>query len=105
MIKKTFTSTFAVLAACIATASVAQVKIGVITSSTGPTAMVGIPQKNTVPLLPEKIGDLSVKYISLDDASDPTLSVTAVKKLITEEKIDALIGPTGSPNAMAVIQF
>ncbi len=105
MMKKIFTSTFAVLAACIATASVAQVKIGVITSSTGPTAMVGIPQRNTVPLLPEKIGDLTVKYISLDDASDPTLSVTAVKKLITEEKIDALIGPTGSPNAMAVIQF
>lgn len=105
MIKKTFTSTFAVLAALAATTSMAQVKIGVITSSTGPTAMVGIPQKNTVPLLPEKVGDLTVQYISLDDASDPTLSVTVAKKLITEEKIDALIGPTGSPNAMAVIQF
>jgi branched-chain amino acid transport system substrate-binding protein len=105
MLIKTFTSTFAVLAALIATPSMAQVKIGVITSSTGPTAMVGIPQKNTVPLLPEKVGDLTIQYISLDDASDPTLSVTAAKKLITEEKIDALIGPTGSPNAMAVIQF
>src|SRR5690606_2176473 len=46
-----------------------QVKIGVITSATGPTAMVGIPQKNTVPLLPTQIGDLTVDYISLDDAS------------------------------------
>lgn len=82
-----------------------QVKIGVITSATGPTAMVGIPQKNTVPLLPTQIGDLTVDYISLDDASDPTQTVTAFKKLITEEKVDAFIGPTGSPNAMGVIQF
>src|SRR3546814_20079522 len=56
-------------------------------------------------LLPTQVGDLSVEYISLDDASDPTQTVTSVKKLLSEEKIDALIGPTGSPNAMSVIQF
>ncbi|QTQ34200.1 ABC transporter, branched-chain amino acid periplasmic binding protein [Aromatoleum petrolei] len=80
-------------------------KIGVVSSATGPTALVGIPQKNTVPLLPAKIGDLSVEYIPLDDASDPTASVTAVKKLISEQNVDAIIGPSGSPNAMGVIQF
>jgi branched-chain amino acid transport system substrate-binding protein len=83
----------------------AQVKIGVISSSSGPTALVGIPQKNTVALLPKKIGDLSVDYISLDDASDPTASVTAFKKLIAEDKVDAVIGPSGSPNSIGVIQF
>lgn len=83
----------------------AQVKVGVIASSTGPTALVGIPQKNTVPLLPTKVGDLTVEYIALDDASDPTATVTAVKKLLTEQKVDAIIGPSGSPNAMGVIQF
>ncbi len=96
----------ATLLAAMATAPVlAQVKIGVVTSATGPTAMVGIPQKNTVPLLPKKIGDLTVEYVSLDDTSDPTQSVTIIKKLLSEEKVDAIIGPTGSPNAMAVIQF
>ena len=40
--------------------SAAQVKIGVIASATGPTAVVGIPQKNTAALLPKKIGDLTV---------------------------------------------
>ncbi|MYN12747.1 ABC transporter substrate-binding protein [Pusillimonas sp. TS35] len=94
-----------VLAALASAPALAQVKIGVITSSTGPTAMVGIPQKNAVALLPKKFGDLSVEYISLDDASDTTQSVTSFKKLITEEKIDALIGPTGSPNIMSMIQF
>ncbi|WP_026296164.1 ABC transporter substrate-binding protein [Aromatoleum toluclasticum] len=83
----------------------AQLRIGVVSSATGPIALVGIPQKNTVQLLPAKIGELTVEYIALDDASDPTASVTAVKKLISEQNVDAIIGPSGSPNAMGVIQF
>src|SRR5690554_5832679 len=98
-------SALAIMASVLTTTAWAQVKIGVVTSATGPTALVGIPQKNSVPLMPEKIGDLTVQYISLDDASDPTQTVINFKKLITEEKVDALIGPTGSPNAMSVIQF
>ncbi len=88
-----------------ATSAIAQVKVGVIASTTGPTAVVGIPQKNSVALLPKKIGDLTVEYIVLDDASDPTQSVMNVKKLLAEQKIDALIGPSGSPNAVGVVQF
>jgi len=95
----------AVLATFCSLPAWAQMKVGVVTSSTGPTALVGIPQKNSIPLLPKKIGDIDVQYISLDDASDPTASVTAFKKLISEENVDAIIGPSGSPNAMGVIQF
>jgi branched-chain amino acid transport system substrate-binding protein len=84
---------------------VAQVKIGVIASSTGPTAVVGIPQKNTATLLPKRIGDLSVEYIVFDDASDSTQTVILVKKLLSEHRIDAMIGPSGSPNAVSVVQF
>jgi branched-chain amino acid transport system substrate-binding protein len=105
MLLKTLAISAAVATALGATPALAQVKVGVVTSSTGPTALIGIPQKNTVALLPKKIGDLTVEYISLDDASDPTQSVTNFKKLITEEKVDALIGPSGSPNAMGGIQF
>jgi branched-chain amino acid transport system substrate-binding protein len=94
-----------VLGIAVAGPAAAQVKIGVVTSATGPTALVGIPQKNTVPLLPTKIGDLTIEYISMDDGSDPTSTVTTFKKLITEQHVDAFIGPTGSPNAMGVIQF
>jgi branched-chain amino acid transport system substrate-binding protein len=95
----------ALLATCLALPSFAQVRIGVVTSSTGPTALVGIPQKNTVPLLPTSIGDLTVQYIVLDDASDTTQSVTAVRKLINDEHVDAIIGPPGSPNTMAILPF
>jgi branched-chain amino acid transport system substrate-binding protein len=83
----------------------AQVRIGVLTSSTGPIALVGMPQKNTVSLLPKSMGGLKVDYISLDDGSDPTRSVSEIKKLIFEHKVDAIIGPSGSPNAMSAIQF
>jgi branched-chain amino acid transport system substrate-binding protein len=95
------------LAAALLTASPAhaQMKVGVITSSTGPTAMVGIPQKNTVPLLPAKLGDLTVDYVTLDDASDPAQSVAAVHKLIDEQHVDAIIGPPGTPNTLAMIPF
>ena len=91
--------------AVIATSTHAQVKVGVVTSATGPTSFVGIPQKNSVALLPKRVGDTTIEYFYLDDASDSTQSVNNVKKLIAEQKIDALIGPSGSPNAMGVIGF
>jgi branched-chain amino acid transport system substrate-binding protein len=97
--------TLSVLALLAAPAAWAQIKVGVISSATGPTAVVGIPQKNTVALLPRKVGEFTVEYLSYDDASDSTQTVTLVKKLIAEHKVDAIIGPTGSPNAMAVIPF
>ncbi|CAM3237410.1 putative Leu/Ile/Val-binding protein [Ectopseudomonas mendocina] len=93
------------LSAVCASFAQAEVKVGVITSSTGPIALVGLPQKNSVPLLPTQAGDQQVKYIALDDGSDPTATVKALKKLISEENVDAIIGPSGSPNAMGVIQF
>jgi branched-chain amino acid transport system substrate-binding protein len=99
--------TWACIAAALALAwstAYAQVKIGVIASTTGPTAVVGIPQKNTVALLPKKIGDYTIEYIVLDDASDPTQTVIDAKKLLGEN-IDALIGPSGSPNAGGIIGF
>ena len=85
--------------------AVADIRIGVIASSTGPTAAVGIPQKNTVALLPTEIGGHKVEYVVLDDASDPTNAVTGVKKLISESKVDALIGPTTTPAALAILDF
>jgi branched-chain amino acid transport system substrate-binding protein len=73
--------------------AVAEIKVGVIASSTGVTAVVGIPQKNTVALLPTEIGGQKIEYVVLDDASDPTNAVTNLKKLLAEHKVDALIGP------------
>ena len=100
-----FAPVLALAAVLAAAPAFAQVKVGVVVSATGTTAFVGIPQKNEVTLLPRKIGDLGVEYVVYDDASDPTQSVQLVKKLLADDKIDALIGPSGSPNAMGVLQF
>jgi branched-chain amino acid transport system substrate-binding protein len=102
-LRKLLPAAFVPLLAALCTPALAQVKVGVITSATGPTAVVGIPQKNSVALLPRKVGDLTVEYIQYDDASDPTQAVQLAKRLIAEQAIDALIGPSGSPNAMAVL--
>ena len=83
----------------------AEINVGVISSSTGPIAIVGIPQKNSVPLLPAKVAGHDIKYTLLDDGSDPTASVVAAKKLIVEHKVDAIIGATGGPNTLGVIPF
>ncbi len=97
--------TFAAALCCISLNALADIKIGVIASSTGVTAVVGIPQKNTAALLPAEIGGQKVEYIVLDDASDPTNAVTNVKKLLSEHKVDALIGPTTTPAALAMLDF
>lgn len=91
--------------ALLAATAAAQVNVGVISSSTGPIAIVGIPQKNTVPLLPTKAGGQDIRYIFLDDGSDPTAAVVAAKKLIGENRVDAIIGATGGPNTIGIIPF
>jgi branched-chain amino acid transport system substrate-binding protein len=86
-------------------AAAADVKVGVLVSSTGPAAVIGVPQRNSVKLLPAKVGGVGVQYIVLDDGGDATSAVNNAKKLVAEEKVDALIGPSISPNAMAILGF
>jgi branched-chain amino acid transport system substrate-binding protein len=86
-------------------AAFGQVKVGLMVSATGPTSAIGIPQKNTGDLLPKKIGDATVEYIQLEDGGDTTRAVQNVKKLIQENNIDALIGPSTTPNALAILDF
>jgi branched-chain amino acid transport system substrate-binding protein len=86
-------------------AASAQVKIGLMVSATGPTSAIGIPQKNTAALLPARIGDTSIEYIQLEDGGDTTRAVQNAKKLIGENNIDALIGPSTTPNAFAILDL
>jgi branched-chain amino acid transport system substrate-binding protein len=81
----------------------AQVKIGVTLSATGPAASLGIPEKNTIALLPKEIGGKSVQYIVLDDASDTSKAVQNTHKLIDEDHVDAIVGSTVTPNSLAML--
>jgi len=89
----------------VAAVAQAQVKIGLMVSATGPTTAIGIPQKNTGDLLPRRIGDATVEYFQLDDGGDTTRAVQNIKKLIQENNIDAMIGPSTTPNALAILDI
>ena len=80
-----------------------QIKIGVTLSATGPAASLGIPQKNSIALLPKTIGGKSVDYIVLDDASDVTTAVKNTRKLISEDHVDAILGSSITPNSLAMV--
>jgi branched-chain amino acid transport system substrate-binding protein len=81
----------------------AQLKVGVTVSATGPAASLGIPERNTVELMPKEIAGQKVTYIVLDDASDTTSAVKNIRKLISEDKVDVVLGSTTSPNSLGMI--
>jgi branched-chain amino acid transport system substrate-binding protein len=91
-----------VLGFCLSSAY-GQIKIGVSLSATGPGASLGIPQKNTFALLPQEIAGQKVELIILDDASDTTTAVKNARRFVTEDKVDAIIGSTITPNSLAMI--
>ena len=93
----------ALAAALLSTAALADINVGVTVSATGTAASLGIPEKNTIALMPKTIGGEKVNYIVLDDASDTTTAVANTRKLLTEHKVDIIIGSTTTPNSLAMI--
>ena len=93
----------ALAAASLALPALAQIKVGITLSQTGPAASLGIPQKNTVALLPKEMAGKTVEYIVLDDASDTTTAVKNMRKLISEDNVDVVIGSSVTPNSLAMV--
>ena len=87
-----------------AASALADITIGVTLSATGPAASLGIPEKNTVPLMPTTMGGQKVKYIVLDDATDPTAASKNARKLVSEDKVDVIIGSSTTPTSTAVLE-
>ncbi|GGO25023.1 ABC transporter substrate-binding protein [Deinococcus humi] len=81
----------------------AEIRVGVIVSATGPAASLGIPERNTVALLPQTIAGQKIVYTILDDASDTTAAVTSARKLIQDNKVDLIVGTTTTPASLAMI--
>ncbi len=83
--------------------AVAQIKIGINISTTGPAAAIGASTRNAILLWPKEIGGQKVEYILLDDGSDVTNAVRNARKLTAEERVDVLVGPNTTPNALAML--
>src|SRR5690606_9145797 len=91
------------VAALTGTIAHAQVKVGMIVSATGAAASLGTAQKKALPLMPTELGGAKVDYIVLDAASDTNSAVKAARKLMADEKVDVVIGPSLPSTSLAVI--
>lgn len=83
----------------------ADLKVGVVVSTTGPGAVLGIPYKNAFNALPATIAGKSVEFIVFDDTSDVTVGVKSARKLLDESKVDVLIGANSVPVTLALVQL
>ncbi len=94
----------AVAAFAASAAARAEVVVGVQITATGSAAAIGIPYRNTFSLLPKSIGGETIRYVVLDDASDPTTAVRNARKLTSEDRADIIIGSTITPASLAVAE-
>lgn len=96
---------FALSALAGASALAADLKVGFITSLSGPVSSLGIPYAKGIAAAqaykPEVAGH-KVQMIQLDDGSDPATAARNARKLINEDKVDVIIGTAGSPGALAI---
>ena len=101
---KHFRTAASALAALLCTAAQAEITVGVSLGTTGPGASLGVPYKNGFQLAPKTLGGEPVRYIILDDESKPDNAAKNARKFVTEDKVDALMGSTGVPSALAMTQ-
>jgi branched-chain amino acid transport system substrate-binding protein len=81
----------------------ADLKVGIDLSSTGPAAVIGITSKNAMLMWPKTIAGQNAQYIVLDDGSDPGAAVRNIRKLVTEDNVDVIVGPNITPAALAAL--
>ncbi|MCK6376381.1 MAG: ABC transporter substrate-binding protein [Zoogloea sp.] len=98
-LKNLFALTVGALAAMPA---LADINVGVVASMTGPAAALGAETRKAVSMFPTTIGGEKINFILLDDTTDPTAAVKNVRKLISEDKVDAILGPNLISTATAM---
>lgn len=109
--KRTAGAALAVMTSLCATAALAAepIKIGMFLSVTGQMSPMGDPQKRTFDYMLDKINaqggvlGRKLEFIVYDDGSNPEKATTFVKRLIENDKVDLIIGGSGTPTSMAVL--
>ena len=83
-------------------AVIADITIGVSLPLSGPASGLGIPMKNQIALWPQSIAGEKLKFIVLDDATDPTNGVKNARRFATEDKVDLIVGSAATPVGIAM---
>ena len=91
------------LALLLASPARADVTLGAVLSLTGPGAGLGIPARDTIELLSKAMAGEPVRWVVLDDGSDSTAAVRAVRKLVKEERMGAILSTSTSLASVAVL--
>jgi branched-chain amino acid transport system substrate-binding protein len=85
------------------------IKIGALFAVTGPAAFLGEPERNTAKMVVDEINKAGgvkghkLELIVYDTTGDPTKAVQLATKLVKDDKVVAIIGPSTSGESMAVI--
>lgn len=85
------------------------VKIGGLFAVTGPASFLGEPERNTAQMVVDEINKSGgvkgtrLELVSYDTAGDATKAVQLANKLIKNDKVVAIIGPSTTGESMAVI--
>src|SRR3954449_6645746 len=85
-----------------ASAQTNEIVVGITTTTTGPAAALGIPERNALDFVPKEIGGVPIKIIVLDDGGDPTAATTNARRFVTESKADIIMGSSTTPPTVAV---
>src|SRR5215813_12950446 len=84
-----------------ANAQTNEITIGISIITTGPSAALGIPERNALDFVPKEIAGYPLKLIVLDDAGDPTTATTNARRFVTEQKADIIMGSSNTPATIA----
>ncbi|MSQ73714.1 MAG: ABC transporter substrate-binding protein [Betaproteobacteria bacterium] len=93
-----------IAAAFAATAAMAEITIGISIGATGTGASLGVHHKNAWEMMPKTLGGEPVRFIVLENASEATNANKNARKLVTEDKVDALVGSNGVPQTQQIAQ-
>jgi len=93
----------ALLAAAAVSAQAAEITVGIDLATTGPAAAIGIQSNNAVRLWPATLGGQPARYIVLDDGTDVSKAVRNLRKLTSEDRVDAIVGPNITASALAAL--
>ena len=110
--KKLVSTAFASFALfCLSTAALAAppIKIGALFAVTGPASFLGEPERNTAQMVVDEINKAGgvkgrkLELITYDTGGDATKAVQLANKLVKNDQVVAIIGPSTTGDSMAII--
>lgn len=95
----------------IAGAAYAEIRLGALLAVTGPAGYLGMPEKQTLEMLVEEanakggINGEKIQLIVYDTQGEEARAMNFFKRLVTKDKVVAVIGPTRTGTTLAIVPF